>query len=172
MYYGKSGKTTSLKATKRSLKTLFIETLFMLLLASLQGPVMAVDCRGSYTNTTMLDAYRGAGRPEAAREHLRIRSAAGLTNPEPCVIRTPPAGLLYQAHDAILAVGEVRAEPLCNYVEQLMWQAQENIACLVGAGAGDSCQYRLDLMVVDGWYDRCDEHAGWDAVFGQPGYRI
>ncbi len=29
-------------------------------------PVMSVDCRGSYTNTTMLDAYRGAGRPEAA----------------------------------------------------------------------------------------------------------
>lgn len=27
---------------------------------------MSVSCRGSYTNTTPLDAYRGAGRPEAA----------------------------------------------------------------------------------------------------------
>jgi len=27
---------------------------------------MAITCRGSYTNTTPLDAYRGAGRPEAA----------------------------------------------------------------------------------------------------------
>ncbi|WP_075995867.1 xanthine dehydrogenase family protein molybdopterin-binding subunit [Salaquimonas pukyongi] len=29
-------------------------------------PAMAVTCRGTYTNTTPLDAYRGAGRPEAA----------------------------------------------------------------------------------------------------------
>lgn len=29
-------------------------------------PAMAITCRGSYTNTTPLDAYRGAGRPEAA----------------------------------------------------------------------------------------------------------
>lgn len=29
-------------------------------------PAMAVTCRGVYTNTTALDAYRGAGRPEAA----------------------------------------------------------------------------------------------------------
>ncbi len=29
-------------------------------------PAMAVRCRGAYTNTTPLDAYRGAGRPEAA----------------------------------------------------------------------------------------------------------
>lgn len=29
-------------------------------------PAMAVTCRGSYSNTTPLDAYRGAGRPEAA----------------------------------------------------------------------------------------------------------
>lgn len=29
-------------------------------------PVMAVTCRGVYTHTTPLDAYRGAGRPEAA----------------------------------------------------------------------------------------------------------
>ena len=69
-----------------------------------------------------LQAKLAAGRVEAAREHLCIRSAAGLTNPEPCVIRTPPAGLLYQAHNAIPAVGEVRAEPLCKYLEQLMWQ--------------------------------------------------
>ncbi|MCO5134757.1 MAG: xanthine dehydrogenase family protein molybdopterin-binding subunit [Phyllobacteriaceae bacterium] len=29
-------------------------------------PAMAITCRGTYTNTTPLDAYRGAGRPEAA----------------------------------------------------------------------------------------------------------
>lgn len=29
-------------------------------------PSMAITCRGTYTNTTPLDAYRGAGRPEAA----------------------------------------------------------------------------------------------------------
>jgi len=29
-------------------------------------PALAITCRGTYTNTTPLDAYRGAGRPEAA----------------------------------------------------------------------------------------------------------
>ena len=29
-------------------------------------PSMSITCRGTYTNTTPLDAYRGAGRPEAA----------------------------------------------------------------------------------------------------------
>jgi carbon-monoxide dehydrogenase large subunit len=29
-------------------------------------PAMAIICRGTYTNTTPLDAYRGAGRPEAS----------------------------------------------------------------------------------------------------------
>ena len=86
-----------------------------------------------------------AGGPEAARKHLGIRSAAGLTTSEPRVIRTPPAGLLYPAQDAILTVGEVRAEPLGKYVEQFMWQAQENIACLVGAGTCNRRKYRLDF---------------------------
>ncbi len=43
-------------------------------------PAMAITCRGTYTNTTPLDAYRGAGRPEAAYliERLVDQCAADL----------------------------------------------------------------------------------------------
>ena len=41
-------------------------------------PTMAVTCRGAYTNTTPTDAYRGAGRPEAAYHLERLVDQCAL----------------------------------------------------------------------------------------------
>jgi carbon-monoxide dehydrogenase large subunit len=93
----KDGKITSLKVDTKANLGAYISTIAPGIPTTLYGRMIAgcyeipdihVDVTGFYSNTAMVDAYRGAGRPEAAFVIERVCDlVAGATGLDPADVR-------------------------------------------------------------------------------------
>ncbi len=93
----KDGKITALKVTTLANLGAYLSTIAPGIPTTLYGRMVAgcykipnihVDVKGVYTNTAMVDAYRGAGRPEAALVIERVCDlVADATGVDPAEVR-------------------------------------------------------------------------------------